>query len=341
MKRHPKMFLFALMIFAAAFFPTAAIGSNGTEPQQQKAATEEQETDYGEEEYNAYDAASKEANFEKRGAMLLDFIQKYPKSTLMSYIKPAYENLLRECSQAKQYAVLEPLAEKWLKVYPNNIQTLAYIAEASHNLGNSQKYVETLQAIYAIDPKGTYAVDILRTYKELKNQAKIDEWTNKILKMPEYDTDFELRFDFVQKYIAEDNYPKAAEWAALTIKSADLVKEPSKDVQDQLRKVRYACYLVIGTNQYKNKKFAEAIRSLQQALKYERHGEPYYYIGMSQWELQQIEEATLSFACAELVGGGIAAQAKEKVEQLYKGQHNDTLVGIDKIYRRAKEACAK
>ena len=341
MKRHPKMFLFALMIFAAAFFPAAAIGSSGTEPQQQKAATEEQETDYGEEEYNAYDAASKEANFEKRGAMLLDFIQKYPKSTLMSYIKPAYENLLRECSQAKQYAVLEPLAEKWLKVYPNNIQTLAYIAEASHNLGNSQKYVESMQAIYAIDPKGTYAVDILRTYKELKNQAKIDEWTDKILKMPEYDTDFGLRFDFVQKFMAEDNYPKAAEWAARTLKSADLVKEPSKDVQDQLRKVRYACHLVIGMNQYKNKKFAEAISSLQQSLRYERRGEPYYYIGMSQWELQQIEEATLSFACAELVGGDTAKEAKEKVEQLYKGQHNDTLVGIDKIYRKAKEALGR
>ena len=67
MKCHPKVFLFALMIFAAAFFPTAVIGSIGAEPQQQKKTdTEEPETDYGEEEYNAYDAASKEANFEKR-----------------------------------------------------------------------------------------------------------------------------------------------------------------------------------------------------------------------------------------------------------------------------------
>jgi len=209
MKRHPKMLLFALMILAAAFFPTAVVGSDNPALPQQNTDTEEPETDYGEEEYNAYDAASKEANFEKRGTMLLEFMQKYPKSSLVTaYAKPAYENLLRECSQAKQYAMLEPLAEKWLKVYPDNIQTLAYIMEASHNLGNDQKYVETLQAIYTIDPKGSYAVDILRTYRELKNQAKIDEWTNKILKIPEYDTDFGLRFDFVQKYMAEDNYPK-------------------------------------------------------------------------------------------------------------------------------------
>ncbi len=338
MKRHPKMLLFALMIFAAAFFPTAVIGSDGTESLQQKNDTEEQETDYGEEEYDAYEAASKEPNFEKRGTMLLEFMQKYPKSSLVTaYARPAYENLLRECFEAKQYAALGPLAEKWLKLYPNSIQTLGYIAEAAQKLGNKQKYVDSLLAIYAQDPKGGYAVDIFRTYRELKNQAKIAEWTDKILKIPEYDTDFGLRFDFVQKFISEDNYPKAADWAELTLKSADLVKEPSKDVQEQLRKVRYACHLVMGTNQYKNDKFAEAIRSLRQSLKYEKHGEPYYYIGMSQWKLQQIEEATLSFARAELQGGAIASEAKQKVEQLYKGQHNETTVGIDKIYRKAKE----
>jgi len=339
MKRHPKMLLFALMILTAAFFPTVVICAPSS---QQKAVTEEQETDYGEEEYKEYETASKEPNFEKRGTMLLEFMQKYPKSSLSTaYARPAYENLLRECFEAKQFAALEPLAEKWLKLNPNNIQTLGYIAEAAQKLGNKQKYVDSLLAIYAQDPRGSYAVDILRTYREMKNQEKIDEWTDKILKMPEYDTDFGLRFEFVQKFMAEDNYPKAAHYATLTLKSVDLVKEPSKDVQDQLRKVRYACHLVIGMNDYKNKKFADAIRSLQAALKYERHGEPYYYIGMSQWELQQIEEATLSFACAELVGGDIAAQAKEKLEKLYKEQHNDTIVGIDKIYRKAKEALGK
>jgi hypothetical protein len=337
MRCHPKMLLFAALLFAAAFFPNAGVAFAAAEVMQDQATDEEKETEYGEEEYNAYDAASKEPDFGKRGDMLLAFIDKYPKSSLMSYIKPAYENLLHECSQAKQYALLETLAEKWLKLNPGNIRTLAYIAEAAEKAGHDQKCATTLEEIYKLEPSGAMAVNIMQTYKKIKNQAKIDEWTEKIFKMPEYDADFGLRYDLMTKSMEAKNSAKAAEYARLTLKSADLVKDPSKDVQEQMRKVRYACHLVIGTSQYENGKFAEAIKSLQQSLRFEKHGEPYYYIGMCQWKQDQIEDAILSFARAELQGGDIAPQAKDKVEQLYKALHNNTTIGIDKIYRKAKE----
>ncbi|MBN1569263.1 MAG: hypothetical protein JXA73_15560 [Acidobacteria bacterium] len=334
MRSYFKLFLLAFLICAAALFPTAVMGSGNTGLSQE---TEEEETPYDEVEYGAYEAATKEPDLAKRGELLLAFIEKYPKSALMVYINSGYETLLHECSQAKQYALLESLAEKWLKIFPNKIQTIAYLAEAALQLKNDQKYVQRLEEIYALDPKGTYAVDILRTYKRMNNQAKVSEWTEKIFKMPEYDADFGLRFEFVQKYLEAKNYAKAAEYARLTLKSADLVKEPSKDVQGQLRQVRYACYLVIGTNLYDDGKFAEAIRTLQQALRQEMHGEPYYYIGMCQWKQDKIDDAILSFARAELQGGDIAPQAKEKLEQLYKAIHNDTTIGIEKVYRKAKE----
>jgi tetratricopeptide (TPR) repeat protein len=335
------MLLFAALLLAAAFFPNAGIAFATADTMQDKPADEEKETEYGEDEYNAYDAASKEPDFSKRGAMLLAFIDKYPKSSLMSYIKPAYENLLHECSQAKQYNLLEPLAEKWLKLNSGDIRTLAYIAEAAEKLGHDQKCVDTLEEIYRLEPSGAMAVNILQTYKKIKNQAKVTEWTEKIFKMPEYDTDFGLRYDFMTRYMEAKNSAKAAEYARLTLKSADLVKEPSKDVQEQMRKVRYACHLVIGTGLYEDGKFAEAIKTLQQALRFEKHGEPYYYIGMCQWKQDQIEEATLSFARAERQGGDIAPQAKEKVEQLYKALHNNTTIGIEKIYRKAIEGPAQ
>ena len=101
MRCHPKMLLFAMLLLAAAFFPNAGIAGTLADASQDKAADEEKETEYGEEEYNAYDAASKEPDFSKRGAMLLAFIEKYPKSSLMSYIKPAYENLLTNAPRRK------------------------------------------------------------------------------------------------------------------------------------------------------------------------------------------------------------------------------------------------
>jgi hypothetical protein len=220
MKRSSKLFLFALLALAAAFFPSAVIGLANAESQQQKPAAQveaqEPEPEYSEEEYNAYESASKEADLEKRGAMLLEFIQKYPKSKLMSYIESAYKTLLYECSNQQKYQQLEPLAEQWLKLHPNDIQTIAYIAEAAEKLGHDQKCVECLEEIYKMEPSATMAYNILQTYKKMKNQAKYLEWAEKIFKMPEYEADFMLRYNFVQKYAEAKNYAKAAEYAQLT-----------------------------------------------------------------------------------------------------------------------------
>ena len=117
---------------------------------------------------------------------------------------------------------------------PGNIRTIAYIAEAAEKLGHDQKCVECLEEIYRLEPSGSMAYNILQTYKKIKNQAKISEWADKIFKMPEYDADFGLRYGFVMQYMEAKNSAKAAEYARLTLKSADLVKEPSKEVQEQI-----------------------------------------------------------------------------------------------------------
>jgi hypothetical protein len=340
MKHFPRLLIFALLALTAAFFPNAAIGVAGAEAQQQKAAAEEgqePEPEYSEEEYNAYDAASKEADLGKRGAMLIEFIRKYPESKLMSYIDAAYKTLLYECSNTKKYEQLEPLAEQWMKLHPNDIQTIAYVADAAEKLGHDQKCVDCLEAIYKLEPSPAMAYNILRIYKKMNNEPKYAEWAEKIFKMPEYDSNFMLRFDFVQKYVEAKNFAKAAEYARLTLKAADLVKQPDSETQEQLRKVRRACHHLIGMNAYERDNFNEAIKSLQQALRAERYGEGYYYIGMSLWKMDKVEEAMLYFARAEMQGGEVATEAKEKLEQLYKALHNNTTIGIDKVYRKAKE----
>jgi|WetSurSiteA1Bulk_404760.scaffolds.fasta_scaffold27848_1 hypothetical protein len=341
MKHSAELFLFALLALAAAFIPNAVADLNAAETPQDKPAAQgeaqEPEPEYSEEEYNAYDAASKEADPAKRGAMLLEFMEKYPKSKLMSYIEAAYKGLLFECSNGKKYEQLEPLAEKWLKLHPDEIQTLAYIAEAAEKLGHDQKCVECLEAIYKLEPTPIMARNIFQTYQKMKNQAKVQEWAEKLFKMPEFESDFKLRYDFVLKYTDAKNYAKAAEYAKLTLQAADFVKEPDAETKEQLRKVRRACYHLMGMNSYEADKFGDAIKSLQQALKAEKYGEGYYYIGMSLWKQEKVEEAMLYFARAEQQGGEIAGQAKDKLEQLYKALHNNTTIGIDKVYRKAKE----
>jgi tetratricopeptide (TPR) repeat protein len=339
MTRLSKMFFFAIPALVVAFVPGAVIAHANAELQTSDSAAQEEEQSSPEYEieYNEYTNATKEADLEKRGAMLLEFMQKHPKSTLMTYVEQAYKNLLVECSNDGKYAELEVLAEQWLKLHPDDLQTIAYIARASEKLGHTEKYIQSLQDIYRLQPTADTAIIIAQAYREMNNMSKYLEWIQTVFKYPEFDANFALRFDLVQFYVKENDFAKAAEYAQLTLKSADLVQQPSAETQKQLRSVRHICYDIIGRSLYEKEKYAEAIKAFRQAIKEENYGAGDYYIGLCQRNLEQIDDAMVSLAKAELQGGEVAPKAKEYLEQLYKALHNNTTIGIDKIYRKAKE----
>jgi hypothetical protein len=142
MKGYTKWFLVALLGLGVFLFIGAGSNRAFADEQQAKAAPaaqaqESEETPYDDVEYGIYEAATKEPDLAKRGPMLLEFIQKYPKSALMPHINSAYDGFLKECSTSKKYELLETYSEKWLAMHPNDVRTLAFIAEAANNL---QKY---------------------------------------------------------------------------------------------------------------------------------------------------------------------------------------------------------
>jgi len=171
----------------------------------------------------------------------------------------------------------------------------------------------------------------------MNDNAKYLEWIEKVLEYPEHASDFVLRYDLVEYYVDEKDYAKAAEYAQMTLKATELVKQPSSETLKNMRTVQKACHHLIGMNQYEAEKYEEAIKSFQRALKAEVYGEGYYYIGLCQRNQDLIDEAMISLAKADLHGGEVAPKAKEYLEKLYKALHNNTLIGIEKVYRKAKE----
>lgn len=344
MKGYSKWFLVALLGLAVFLFAGAVTSRASTEEQQAKAATtaqaqESDETPYDDVEFGAYEAATKEPDQAKRGTMLLEFIQKYPKSALMPHINSGYDGLLRELSTGKKYELLETFSERWLKIHPNDVRTLAFVAEAANNLQKYERCAECMEEIYKMQPSPTLAKEIFNSYQKINNLAKQLEWFDKLAKMSDFDSDFSLRSYFVKKYSEANNLPKAAEFAQLTLKSTDLVKNPDADTQDQLKKTRHACFHIIAMDLMEKDKYAEAIEAFKRGLKAEKYGEAYYYIGQCQERLGQdrVEDAILSYIKAELQGGEIAPKAKARAEQLYKALHNNTIIGIEKKYNKAKE----
>jgi len=327
--------LVALLII---FCPNLSKGYSGADQEAQKSAEQQQDTEYSEEEYNAYTAAVNDPDPLKSGALMIEFVQKYPKSKLMEYVDKGYSALLFKCSENKKYQELETLADQWLKIHPKDKQAIAYKASAANQLGHDEICVQCMIELYEMQPSGDVAYEIYQKYSKMKNMAKSLEWIDKVYSYPEYAGAYELHWDLAQKYLESKNFPKASEHCQLTLRSIEAAKLTDPMAQEQARKVRRACLHIIGVNQVDAGKFADAIKTFQLALKAERYGDAYFYIGLCQWKLGNVDEAIDSFAKAEILGGDSKARAKEHLETLFKSQHYNTLVGIDKVYKRAKDA---
>ncbi len=342
MRRNPSGLYWALTTIGLLVFSLPGWGQQ-PKPKQKPAAqaVQQEEPEYTDEEYDAYDKSVNEPDLDKRGPMLLAFMEKYPKSKLQSYIVTAYQTLMYDYQKSQKYNKLEPLAEQWLKYFPDDLQTMGYIAESGWKLGHYQKFLDYGLKIYAQKPSAQLAGYITESYDKLGQKDKALEWTQKLFAYPEYDGNYSIRMQFVKKYADEKNLEKAAEYARMALKCLEVAKKSDTQSDAEFQKdkttVRRYCYFVIGMSQYEKEKYAESIKSLEQALKVERFDAAYYYIGLSLWKLDKVEDAISSFAKSVVLKGDTSPQAKEHLEKLYKAIHNNTLIGIEKVYRRAEE----
>ena len=344
MKCHISYYYIAVIAFALILFPAVgpnlegaplfqdAAGGTESEEYEDEAAYEE-----AQKEYDAYMKASEEPDLLKRGDMLIEFIKTYPESDLIeSYVKPTYIRLLSDCSENKNFEELEILSEKWLELYPDNTRAIAFAYNAAVQLGHDEKSLKYALKIYEIQPTAVLAEFVAQTYDKLGNFEKYVEWCEKVFTYPEFSVDYTLRFKIMSKYADAGNFPKAAEYAEQIIKVLKSAEKPDAAGQESLHTIQRICYHIIGINYFEKDKFKEAIKSFENALKFESYQEGFYYIARCYWGLNDPELAHDYFAAAELFGGDLTEKSKDYKEQLYKPLHNNSLIGIEKVMRRAQ-----
>jgi len=344
MKRILTAFLVMIMAGFVFLLPTAVFAQSGAKPATGSTAATaqgEEEPSYTEEEYEAYEKSTQEPDLDKRADLLNGFLAKYPQSKLMPYIDTAYDQLMYEYSNSEKWDKLEQVAERWLKTHPDSEQTIKYAAAASQKLGNNQKFLDYALKIYAKTPDAALAYGISDAYGKLKDEPKQLEWTEKLFSYPEFNGEFQLRMLFVDKYLKSKQYAKAADYANKALASLAEAKKPddisAADWNKRLRSVRRACYFTKGVNAYEKQNYQPATKEFQNALNAEKFSDAYFYTAYCYWKLDQIDEAIDAFAKAFVLGGDLAPEAKKQLETLYKGLHNNTTIGIDKVYNKAKQ----
>jgi hypothetical protein len=350
MNRYSKMLLSWLLMSATALFICGITAVQAFAAFQDGAGeevemTEEEYAAY-EAEYAAWDAADKEADILKSASMLLEFIKKNPKSTLLPYAEGSYQRLLAKCVEEKKYQELETLAEQWNAYKPGDENITRMIAVAARELKHTEKYLGALEEMYKRTPQLDFAKEIAGIYKESKNDARYIEWTEIIIKAPEEAANFLLHYDLYRHFSDKKDSARTMQYAQSTLKAIDQVKSPSAEEKKIIPEIRHAINHYIGATYYTDKKYDDAIAYFFKALKDKKYTNGYYLIGHCLSEQKKILNARLAYAKAQLFGESpqagaedksIAPRAKERMEQLHRALQNNTLVNIDRQYKRAQE----
>ncbi|MDR0311463.1 MAG: hypothetical protein LBJ21_07745 [Acidobacteriota bacterium] len=349
MNRYSKMFLSLLLASATTLFVCGIAAEQAVAAFQDEAEevemTEEEYAAY-EAEYAAWEAADKETDILKSGAMLMEFLQKNKESKLAPYAENSYKVLLSRCYEEKKYQELETLAEQWNAFKPGDESIVRMIAVAAQNLKHTDKYLGALEEMYKKTPEVGFAREIAALYKEMKNEAKYVEWTETILKGSDGASDVLRHYDLFRQYLAKGDSAKTMEYAQSTLKAVDQQKNPPADLAKLLPDIRHEINHYIGATYFTDKRYDDSITYLMRALRDKKYANGYLLIGRSLWEQKKILNARMAFAKAQLFGESpqadkddksIAPKAKELMEQIHRSLQNNTLVGIERQYKRAQE----
>lgn len=305
---------------------------------------EEEEPDYTEEEYNALQQALNETNPARKEDLLLAFLQAGHKSkTLNDYALQAYMALYGEYQKQGNYERLGAAAEKFLRLQPDDVTSLGLAADAFQRLGNTRKFIEYGEKFYAKKPVLITAYYIAQGYKSLNNLEKFAEWAEKIIN--DINDNAMLADISVElfRYYAQQSKPQvAAKYARVAVKALEgSAKPPGNITETAWRQYKEsslaAAHFLIGEELYDKERFRDALASYQRSLNFNcRNDAAYYRMGFAYWRLEQHNEALESFARASLLNGPTSSDAKKRVEEIYKPFHNNTTIGIDKVFDRAR-----
>lgn len=299
-----------------------------------------QTQDYTEEEYKTFQEIQATTDGAKKVDMIVKFLQEKPKTGLRSYLLPEYQTVIVELQNKKEWDRIIVLADKFLDAVPNDDFSFSALAAAYSATNNTKGFANFGEKAYASKPSSQLAYAIAKAYQSLGNEAKFLQWGEKALAGDS--SYYEIAAELTRSFLKSQNTDKATKYARICLKALPTAKKP-EGVDDKAWKNAtdnyYAtAYYAIGAAAYNSQNYPQAISNLDSAVKYyKRNDMAYYYLGMSNWQLNKLQPAMLNFAKAYVLKGPTSTSARQSLEKLWKSGHRGSLDGINVVIQRAEQ----
>jgi tetratricopeptide (TPR) repeat protein len=293
-----------------------------------------------EEEYKSLTDIQAEKDVTKKAELIFSFLKEKPKTAYKPNVVAEYQKSIMELRSEKKWNQIVTMGEKFMDVVPGDDFTEKALTEAYAETNNMKGFAAYGEKAYAQKPSAELAMAIARAYQKLGNDAKYNQWREKVLAQDPENID--ILIDMTQRYSASQNLPQALKYARICLKALPTAKKPAEiDAQAWKNKVDagYAVsYGVIGANAYQNNNFTEAITNFSNSVRYYKNNDSaYYHMGLSYWRQNKMEPAMLNFAKSYLLRGATSSASKKYLDQLWQSGHRNSLAGEERVLDKARQ----
>jgi tetratricopeptide (TPR) repeat protein len=312
-------------------------------------------------DYAEYEAIKKEADPQKRGQALMDYVKRRPISRILLYATSDYLETLKPQMDAKNWSkvieqeeaflallpteqsvksegVPEPGATEFIttQLQPAHKTLLQALMAAHYQANNLPKAAEIAEKLYAQTPDKATAATLADLYLKMQNLDKYLEYGEKVLAEFPIEQSYGTALQMAGIHLQKNNVPKARELYGKVI-DAFGDKTPPGLEEAMWNAIRATAVTFSAAEAYSQKDYPKAIELYEKVAKFDsKRDDAYYYIGMSKWNNKDPEGAIDAFAKATVLGKANAAKAKQYLEDLYKARHNNSLDGLDQVMAKAK-----
>ena len=140
-------------------------------------------------------------------------------------------------------------------------------------------------------------------------------------------------YDRVQKMVAVSDPIKRADQLFLFLK-----ERPDSKVAEYAQ----GNYLVVMEDLLKKEDFAQLMKQSERFVRLRpRVGEGYYFYGSALRNANKNDEAMVVLAKCSLIRNAAAGRARKYLEVIYKSQNKGSLIGLDKVFKKAQAELGK
>ncbi len=287
--------------------------------------------------YDQVQEIMKTPDLAQRANQLEHYMSKCPpEAKILQYMEGFFGQIVREMANAGKNAEAAALTDKMRQLFPNSTALAGQAFQAAFQSGDYAKAIELGEKLYASNPDPQIGVILAQSYIATKNAAKAEEYSLKALETLGTEKGVYFAVWLADYYAGQGKTDLTMKYYQ-DILGAYPDSPPQGWNADAWNQIKVKSYLLQGSSLYAQKDHKGAIAAFEKVAKIQpKNDTAYLYIGLSHWQLQELDQAMDSFAKAVVIGGGASAKARQYLEQIYKPRNGDSLEGLDKLLDKAK-----